>query len=142
MSKEWILNIATNRWGLNKKENVGPVSLWIRECNPKNIEEWKNFYYTKLREYLAKKEINLSPEEYLKTLGLKLYTKISEVIKAEIDEITEEDCIDYIYNLVINRTYDGYLTEKTTIYEQLKEILKIDIKPAPDEWDRKYLVCK
>ena len=26
MAKEWILNIATNRWHLNRKESVGPVS--------------------------------------------------------------------------------------------------------------------
>jgi len=29
MSKEWVLNMATNRWGLNKKSSVGPVSVWI-----------------------------------------------------------------------------------------------------------------
>ena len=40
MAKEWILNIATNRWGLNKKDSVGPVSQWIRECSPKTIEDW------------------------------------------------------------------------------------------------------
>ncbi len=48
MSKEWILNIATNRWGLNKKSNVGPVSQWIRECAPKSLEDWKHFYYKNL----------------------------------------------------------------------------------------------
>lgn len=53
----------------------------------------------------------MSPEEYLEYLGKKLYVKITEVIQAEIEEVTEEDCIRYIYNLVINRTYDGYLTE-------------------------------
>jgi len=52
MPKEWILNMATNRWGLNKKESVGPVSQWIRECAPKNLEEWENFYYKKLEEFL------------------------------------------------------------------------------------------
>ncbi len=28
MAKEWILNMATNRWGLNKKTSVGPVAQW------------------------------------------------------------------------------------------------------------------
>ena len=65
MAKEWILNIATNRWGLNKKESVGPVSLWIRECNPKTKEEWKKYYYEKLDEMLKEKEIHLTPQEYL-----------------------------------------------------------------------------
>ena len=33
-------------------------------------------------------------------MGRKLYVKITEVIQAEIEEVTEEDCIEYIYNLV------------------------------------------
>ncbi len=140
MAKEWILNIATNRWGLNKKESVGPVSLWIRECNPKTKEEWKKYYYEKLDEMLKEKEIHLTPQEYLEQLGEKLYTKITEVIQAEIDEVKEEDCFAYISNLVIDRTFDGYKTEIKTIYEQLQNILNIPIKPAPDKWDRLYNV--
>ncbi len=111
MAKEWILNMATNRWGLNKKNSVGPVSQWIRECSPKTLKDWEQFYYEKLADFLKSKGIFLSPEEYLEYLGKKLYVKITEVIQAEIEEVTEEDCIRYIYNLVINRTYDGYLTE-------------------------------
>lgn len=65
MAKEWILNIATNRWGLNKKESVGPVSLWIRECDPKDVKEWEDFYYKKLAEMLKEKKIDLQPQEYI-----------------------------------------------------------------------------
>jgi len=140
MAKEWILNMATNRWGLNKKNSVGPVSQWIRECKPKTIKDWEEFYYSKLDELLRSKKICLSPQEYIKYLGIKLYVKITEVIQAEIEEVTEEDCIQYIYNLVINRTYDGYLTEIKTIYGKLQRDLGVDIKPAQDEWDRLYNV--
>ncbi len=84
--------------------------------------------------------INLSPEEYLQGLGRKLYTKITEVIQAEIEEVTEEECINYIKNLVLDRTYEGYLTEINTIFGQLRQILKLPIEPAPDEWDRVYNV--
>lgn len=140
MAKEWILNIATNRWGLNKKNSVGPVSQWIRECNPKTIEDWEHFYYKKLAEFLKIKGISLSPIEYIEDLGRKLYIKITEVIQAEIEEVTEEDCIQYIYDLVIRRTYDGYLTEIKTIYGKLQKELGVEIKPAPDEWDRLYNV--
>ncbi len=69
-----------------------------------------------------------------------MYIKITEVLKAEIDQITEEDCINYVINLVIRRTYEGYITEKKTIYEQLEEELGVEIHPASDEWDRKYNV--
>ncbi|ACI20119.1 MjaI family restriction endonuclease [Dictyoglomus thermophilum] len=138
MPKEWILNMATNRWGLNKKESVGPVALWIRECDPKNVEEWRTFYYKRLGEFLQRKGINLSSSEYLTDLGRKLYVKISEVMKSEIENITEEDCVNYIYELVIKRTFEGYRTEIETIYGQLQNILEVEIKPAPDKWDRLY----
>ncbi|RUM42483.1 MAG: MjaI family restriction endonuclease [Desulfurobacterium sp.] len=140
MPKEWILNLATNRWGLNKKKSVGPVSQWIRECEPSTLREWERCYIKKLQEFLGNKDISLSPENYLEELGKKLYVKISEVIRAEIDEITEEDCINYIKQLVFNRTYEGYLTEIKTIYELLEKLLKVKIKPAPDDWDRLYNV--
>jgi len=140
MAKEWILNMATNRWGLNKKDRVGPVSEWIRECAPKGIDEWKIYYFDKLRVFLQKKDIPLEPSDYLEDLGKKLYTKITEVIRAEIDEVSEEDCIDYIYSLVINRTFEGYRNEVDTVYKKLQIELSVEIKPAPDEWDRLYNV--
>ena len=140
MAKEWILNMATNRWGLNKKDRVGPVSEWIRECAPKAIDEWKIYYFDKLRVFLQKKDIPLEPPDYLEDLGKKLYTKITEVIRAEIDEVSEEDCIDYIYILVINRTFEGYRNEVDTVYKKLQIELNVEIKPAPDEWDRLYNV--
>jgi hypothetical protein len=75
----------------------------------------------KLEEFLSRKGIKISPLEYLEYLGRKLYTKITEVIRAEIDEVSEEDCVSYIYNLVINRTFEGYQTEVETIYKLLPE---------------------
>ena len=140
MAKEWILNMATNRWGLNKKNNVGPVAQWIRECSPKTIRDWEQFYFKKLVNFLNNKGVSLSPNKYIEDLGRKLYVKVTEVIQAELEEVTEEDCIQYIYNLVIKRTYNGYKTEIKTIYGKLKQDLGIEIKPAPDEWDRLYNV--
>jgi len=125
MAKEWILNSATNRYQLNFKRNVGAVSEEIRKCAPKNIQEWEKYYFK-----------NVRSKKYLRELGKKLYIKITEVLAAEIGQITEKDCINYIFNLVIKRTFDGYLTEKKTIYEQLQEILNMQINPAPDKWDR------
>ena len=129
MAKEWILNSAMNRWQLNFKRNVGAVSEEIRKCAPKTLEEWKKYYFKNVRD-----------KEHIEELGRKLYVKITEVISAEIDEITEEDCIDYIFRMVIDRTFDGYMTEIKTIYGQLERILNIKIYPAPDEWDRLYAV--
>lgn len=78
--------------------------------------------------------------EHIEELGRRLYVKISEVLRAEIDEISENDCINYLLTLVIDRTFDGYQTEKTTVYGQLEELLGEKIEPAPDEWDRSYNV--
>lgn len=127
IAKEWILNSAMNRFQLNFKKNVGPTSESIRKCSPKNLDEWREYYFS-----------NVKPKNHIIELGKKLYTKITEVIQAEISDISEQDCIDYIIQLVIDRTYDGYINEIQTIYGQLQDILKVKIEPAPDEWDRLF----
>jgi len=129
MAKEWILNSAMNRFQLNFKRNVGPTSEFIRKCAPKNIDEWRDYYFK-----------NVKSKEHIIELGKKLYIKITEVIQAEVAEITEQDCIDYMMQLVIDRTYEGYITEIQTIYGQLQKILGVKIVPAPDEWDRLFNV--
>ncbi len=129
MAKEWILNSATNRFQLNFKRNVGATSEAIRKCAPKSLDEWQSYYFA-----------NVRSETQIADLGKKLYVKITEVLVAEIEDITEEDCINYIKQLVIDRTYDGYVREIKTIYGQLQEIVKEKIEPAPDEWDRLFNV--
>lgn len=129
MAKEWILNSATNRFQLNYKRNVGAVSEEIRKCAPKTIKDWESYYFK-----------NVKPKEHIVDLGKKLYVKITEVLRSEIDDITEEDCINYVITLVISRTFDGYTTEKKMVYEQLQGILGVKIEPAPDEWDRLFNV--
>jgi hypothetical protein len=66
--------------------------------------------------------------------------KITEVIQAEVQELEEQDCIDYMIQLVIDRTFDGYTTEISTIYGQLQNELKHKIEPASDKWDRLFNV--
>jgi hypothetical protein len=129
MAKEWILNSVMNRFQLNFTRNVGKTSETIRKCSPKTLEEWQSYSYS-----------NVYPAEHLDELGRKLYTKITEVIPAEVEAITEEDCINYIHEVVINRTFDGYTTEIKTTYGKLEKDLGVKIQPAPDEWDRLYNV--
>ncbi|PIR91742.1 MjaI family restriction endonuclease [bacterium (Candidatus Gribaldobacteria) CG10_big_fil_rev_8_21_14_0_10_41_12] len=129
MAKEWILNQANMRWGLTKKSKVGPVAELIRKCSPKTLKEWEKFYLDKAYS-----------KKHLEQLGKTLFIKVTDVCKAEIEDITEEDCINFIYNLVINRTFVGYQSEIQTVYGQLKNSLGVKIEPAPDEWDRGYNV--
>lgn len=117
------------RWGLTRMKKVGPVSELIRKCGPKHVAEWENFYYQ-----------NAYPREHLENLGRQLYIKVTEVCQAEIDSVTEEDCIDFIINLVVKRTFDGYQSEIQTIYGQLEHALGVKIESASDEWDRLYNV--
>ena len=129
MAKEWILNSAMNRFQLNFKRNVGPTSESIRKCSPKSLEEWRKYYFS-----------NVKSEKHIIDLGKKLYIKITEVIQSEVNDVTEQDCIDYMIQLVIDRTYDGYVTEIQTIYGQLQKTLGVRIESAPDDWDRLFNV--
>lgn len=123
------MNSAMNRFQLNFKRNVGATSESIRKCSPKTLDEWRTYYYA-----------NVRSERQIEELGQKLYVKITEVIQSEVDQITEQDCIDYMKQLVIERTYDGYTTEIQTIYGQLQSILNVPIESAPDDWDRLFNV--
>ena len=129
MAKEWILNSTMNRFQLNFKRNVGATSESIRKCSPKTLNEWREYYF-----------VNVKSKAHIEDLGKKLYVKITEVIQSEVAEITEKDCIDYMFQLVIDRTFDGYMTEIQTIYGQLQHILGVKVEAAPDEWDRLFNV--
>ncbi len=129
MAKEWILNQAMNRFQFNFKRNVGPVSELLRTCSSKSIEDWEAFYYQKAY-----------PKKHLDELGERLYVKITEVVQHEIQDVTVEDCVAYIHDVVINRTFDGYQTEIQTVYGKLQGALGHEICAAPDEWDRGYNV--
>ena len=115
--------------GSDKKNKVGPVSELIRKCSPKCLKDWEGYYYN-----------NVYSKQHLEELGGRLYIKITEVCQAEIESIAEKDCINFIINLVVNRTYDGYQSEIQTIYGQLQQALGVKVEPAPDEWDRGYNV--
>lgn len=73
--------------------------------------------------------------EHLEEIGRRLYVKISEQLKAEIEAVTGENCTAYVQKVVIKRTCKGYLTEKRTVYKRLEQSLGIKLFPAPDEWD-------
>lgn len=106
-TKEFVLNHAFNRWQLGYPRNVGHLSKTIRTLNPKSKNEWKTFYFQ-----------NLRSKQHLEGLGRKLYDKIKNVVANEerfhpklIESITLQDCLDYVSDVVINRTYDGFRRE-------------------------------
>lgn len=138
--KEWVLNMAFNRWQFNRPRYVGKLSEIIRRRDPKTLEEWEAYYLSQTSLPGIKQMFGNNMEEHLIEVGRRLYVKVSEQLKAEIESITEEDCIQYVREVVIKRTYEGYETEKETVYKQIEHMLGVKLEPAPDEWDRTYNV--
>jgi len=122
--KEKVLNYATQTYQLSRPSKVGAVMALIRECQPKTIEEWEKWYFENaFTEAKAKTKIT---KECLNELGERLYEKITEVVipewQAAFAQLTLQDCIDYIFNLTINRTFDGFLREKSVVNDCLAKI--------------------
>jgi hypothetical protein len=134
--RETLLNYAMNRWGLNKAHSVGSTSELIRKCGPNTFEDWEDFYFKNAKQN-KKGGLNVT-KEFIIGLGQTIYIKLTEVVQSELISISEEECIDYAYNLVLNRTYEGYISEIQTIYGQLEALVGVKIEPAIDKWDRAY----
>ena len=119
--KEKVLNYACQTYQLSRPNKVGAVMVLIRECQPKTIDEWEKWYFEKAFTE-SKKPIKVTPE-ILKELGERLHEKITEVVipewQAAFSELSLQDCKDYIYNLTINRTYNGFIREKSVVNDGL-----------------------
>ncbi len=122
--KERVLNYACQTYQLSRPNKVGAVMSLIRKCQPASFEEWKKWYFENAFTD-SKKPIKITSET-LNELGERLYSKITEIVipewEAAFRELTLQDCIDYIYNLTINRTYDGYVREKSVVNDGLAKI--------------------
>gem|GEM_PF-5822977 len=58
----------------------------------------------------------------------------------EISNVSLEDCVKYIEDLVIKKTLEGYQRENETVRGLPEKQLETFIRPAPDEWDKRYNV--
>lgn len=137
-TKEKVLNYACQTYQLSRPSKVGAVMALIRECQPTTYKEWENFYFENA--YTTSKDPTKITKETLTELGERLYCKITEIVKPEwlkaFNELAEQDCIDYIYNLTLNRTYDGYLREKSVVNDGLaKEFPSITFEETDPELD-------
>lgn len=122
--KERVLNYACQTYQLSRPNKVGAVMALIRECQPNTFEEWETWYFENAKTE-GKHSFRIT-QESLMELGERLYEKITEVVIPEWEEafnqLTKDDCIAYIYNLTINRTYEGYLREKSVINDGLAKL--------------------
>lgn len=136
--KEKVLNYACQTYQLSRPNKVGAVMALIRECQPSTIEDWEKWYFENA--YTAGKNPFKITKDSLLELGERLYDKITEVVIPEwqdaFSKLTKEDCTDYIYNLTINRTFDGFLREKSVVNDGLAKVFpNIRFEESPSELD-------
>ncbi|HMP14953.1 MAG TPA: MjaI family restriction endonuclease [Saprospiraceae bacterium] len=136
--KEKVLNYATQTYQLSRPNKVGAVMALIRECQPKTIEEWEKWYFENAK--TDGKTPNKITKESLEELGERLYVKIKEIVIPEwteaFNQLTLQDCIDYIHNLTINRTFDGFIREKSVIEDNLvKSFPNVKFEESDPELD-------
>lgn len=127
--KEHVLNYACQLYQLSRPNKVGAVMALIRECQPQSLEQWKEWYFENAFTATSNpKKATKVTLESLKELGERLYNKIQEFVIPEWEEafhsLTLQDCVDYVYNVTINRTYDGYIREKSVVNDNLAKIFK------------------
>lgn len=122
--KEHVLNYTAQRYGLTRPNKVGSVMELIRKCQPKTIQDWEFFYWENA--YTKKIDAEKVDKELIDELGKRLYEKIRAVVIPEwtkaFEEITENDCIDYILDVTIRRTFNGFFREKSVVFDNLAKI--------------------
>jgi len=136
--KEKVLNYATQTYQLSRPNKVGTVMALIRECQPKTFEQWQSWYFENA--HTDGKIPTKITKESLEELGERLYIKIKEIVIPEwteaFNQLNLQDCVDYIYNLTINRTFDGFLREKSVIEDNLvKAFTGVKFKESDPELD-------
>lgn len=118
-----MLNYACQIYQLSRPNKVGAVMSLIRQCQPKTIQKWEKWYFEKAHTD-GRAPVKIT-KEALEELGERLYVKIKEIVIPEwqeaFNQLTLQDCIDYIYNLTINRTFDGFYREKSVVTEILEK---------------------
>lgn len=136
--KEKVLNYATQTYQLSRPNKVGTVMALIRECQPKTIKEWEQWYFKNAT--TDGKTPTKITKKNLEELGERLYIKIKEIVIPEwteaFNQLTLQDCIEYIHNLTINRTFDGFVREKSVIEDNLvKKFPKVKFEESDPELD-------
>lgn len=110
----------------------------IRECQPKTIEDWEKWYFENA--FTSGKQQLKITRKSLNELGERLYSKIKTIVIPEwleaFNQLTKQDCIDYIFNLTINRTFDGFIREKSVVEDNLaRRFPEIKFEQSEPEMD-------
>lgn len=138
-AKEKVLNYSSNTYQLTRPNKVGAVMALIRECQPTALQEWEDYYF-KNAFSKSKTNPNKVTKEVLDELGERLFAKITEVVipewTAAFQDLSLEDCKEYIYQVTIVRTYDGFLLEKSVVNDGLaKEFPEVMFEESDEDLD-------
>jgi hypothetical protein len=136
--KEKVLNYSCQTYQLSRPNKVGAVMSLIRECQPQTIEDWEKWYFENA--YTEGKQQSKITKENLNELGERLYIKIKKIVIPEwseaFNQLTLQDCIDYIFNLTSNRTFDGFLREKSVVEDNFaKRFPEVRFEQSDPELD-------
>ena len=85
-------------------------------------------------------EIIREHPKIVEELGERLYAKITEVVipewTAAFQDLSLEDCKEYIYQVTVIRTYDGFLLEKSVVNDCLaKAFPEVVFEESDEELD-------
>lgn len=136
--KEKVLNYTCQTYQLSRPNKVGAVMSLIRKCQPQTVTDWEKWYFENA--VTDGKRSHRVTQDDITELGERLYEKITTVVIPEWTEafrgLTREDCVAYIHNLTINRTFDGYIREKSVIYDGLAKLFPgVRFEESPPELD-------
>lgn len=138
-AKEKVLNYTSNTYQLTRPNKVGAVMALIRECQPNAFDEWERYYFENAYSKSKSNAIKIT-REILNELGERLYAKITEVVipewTAAFQDLTLEDCQEYIYQVTVVRTYDGFLLEKSVVNDGLaKAFPEVEFEESDEKLD-------
>ncbi|MEY4570823.1 MAG: hypothetical protein RLZ10_16 [Bacteroidota bacterium] len=132
---EFILNKTAVDHHLTRPSKVGPTIELLYQHNPKTIQEWAEVFY---KNSVQKKKDGSGikvDENYLNSVGDELFRLLNEKIFPLIllakDELTIEDCRNFIKDVVIRRSFEGFIAEKD-IVNQVEIALDGDIEFTKD----------
>jgi len=135
-AKEKVLNYASNTYQLTRPNKVGAVMALIRECQPTALDKWEQYYFENAYSKSKANPVKIT-QEILDELGERLYAKITEVVipewTAAFQDLSLEDCKEYIYQVTIVRTYDGFLLEKSVVNDGLAKAFPDVVFEESDE---------
>lgn len=89
---------------------MGDTNLHLSKALPNSLEDWQEYYTSKVR---SNKE--------LQELGERFYSIIQENILPFIEGISEEECVRYVRELALDRTFQGYVSRLKIHQEHLLE---------------------